>query len=926
MKQQRRSLSDIIFPPRLALPIVDPFSSYQPPPDEDESDASSLDAGDDGYRDDFDSREEKGLLEEEGGGSSVAHWKGRAVHSKRRWLLVALFPAALGLILFTTFLGSHVFSGRHTFHGKGLKPISLAHIANGTFAVERQYLNWLPEAGDGVYSYQNDDGTIVLRDVATNSSRVLVRGEDVKDQDGQQLLWYEFKVSADLKYILFDTDYQKQWRHSSHANWHVYNLLSGETTPLRQPSYPPHTAIASFSPANHHIAYVHANDLYVLDQPPVPGDNDESIRVTFDGSPTTFNGVPDWVYEEEVFEGDSATWWAPDGNKLAYLSFDEQDVPEYEFPIYNPSHSAPGGLPYPESTVMRYPKPGFPNPKVQIHVFDLLKYSSLPLPGVIDTITGEDSRLAASTYRLTFSTPFAPEDTIITQVSWVGKDDLIIKATNRIASIQRVAHFSIGLLQEEEGDIEIVGEVVREDDYEKIDGGWVEPGQTVVGIDSSVLLHSHVSADSAPLPSHPPGYLDIVPNSDGYPHIAYFSPPESSTPVFLTSGDWEVAGTIEAVDVSRGLVYFIAANPSIERHLYSVPLPSAATFAALKAGTAPTPPTILTNTTAPGFHSTSFSPFGSFYVLNYNGPDIPWQRLVKVEDKNFIDVLSDNAALAKVEEQFLKVDVSYTTVKSHGHDLNVLEMRPPFMDLSGRTKYPILVSVYGGPNSQKVQTTFQRDWHHFLCTSLNYVIIFVDPRGTGAKGRKFRMPVRDRLGVFEAEDVTEATRHYIALPYIDEKRVGIWGWSYGGYLTNKALEKNSTVFTLGVAVAPVTDWAYYDSIYTERYMSTPELNPQGYANSSVTDMAGFQNVDFLLAHGSGDDNVHFLNTAVLLDRLTMAHVRKFRFRMFTDSDHSMSMRGAYWELMNWISDFLVEKWGEGGRTKQHWKMTAHQIE
>lgn len=161
----------------------------------------------------------------------------------------------------------------------------------------------------------------------------------------------------------------QQWRHSSHANFWVHTLSTGATTPLipsssgtstyaSEHAYPPHTALATFSPTDHHIAYVHANDLYVLEGP--HGEEGEkskaAIRVTVDGSPTTFNGVPDWVYEEEVFSGDSSLWWAPDGSKLAFLSFDEEKVPEYEFPIYNPSPWTPGGLPYPEKTVMRYPK------------------------------------------------------------------------------------------------------------------------------------------------------------------------------------------------------------------------------------------------------------------------------------------------------------------------------------------------------------------------------------------------------------------------------------------------------------------------------------------------------------------------------------------------------------------------------------------
>ena len=161
--------------------------------------------------------------------------------------------------------------------------------------------------------------------------------------------------------------------------------------------------------------------------------------------------------------------------------------------------------------------------------------------------------------------------------------------------------------------------------------------------------------------------------------------------------------------------------------------------------------------------------------------------------------------------------------------LNVEELRPPGMDTSGRTKYPVLFQVcvsllscliirsylrnrYGGPASQKVSTTYTRDWHHYLATTHNYLIITVDPRGTGFKGRKFRMGVRGRLGMLEARDTVEAAKVYAELPYVDEGRLAVWGWSYGGYLSSKVIETNSSVFSLGMAVAPVTDWRQYDTI------------------------------------------------------------------------------------------------------------------
>jgi dipeptidyl aminopeptidase len=163
------------------------------------------------------------------------------------------------------------------------------------------------------------------------------------------------------------------------------------------------------------------------------------------------------------------------------------------------------------------------------------------------------------------------------------------------------------------------------------------------------------------------------------------------------------------------------------------------------------------------------------------------------------------------------------------------------------------------------------------------IVVTVDNRGTGFKGRGFRNWVRDNLGNYEVIDQVNVAREWAKRRYIDQTAIGIQGWSYGGYLTSKVIEADSGIFTLGMAVAPVTNWEYYDSIYTERYMSTPEENEMGYVGSAVNNVTAFNHADFLLAHGSGDDNVHYANTASLLKKFTQSAVRNFRFRMFTDS-------------------------------------------
>ncbi|PKX91816.1 dipeptidyl aminopeptidase dapB [Aspergillus novofumigatus IBT 16806] len=663
-------------------------------------------------------------------------------------------------------------------------------------------------------------------------SRVLMR-KPIVHVDGKAIIPSNVWPSPDLKKVLLISEQQKNWRHSFTGKYWVLDVDSQTAQPL-DPSAPDgRVQLALWSPASDAVAFVRDNNLYLRRL-----SSDSVVAITKDGGENLFYGVPDWVSEEEVISGNSVTWWSNDAKYIAFFRTNETSVPEFPVQYYI---SRPSG---------KKPLPGFEN-----------------YPDFYDVEKNE-------VFSVEVADDFADDDRIIIEILWASEGKVLVRSTNRESDILKVYLIDTKSRR---------GKLVRSEDVAGLDGGWVEPSRST----------RFIPADPDNGRPHD-GYIDTVPYN-GYDHLAYFTPLDSRNPVMLTSGEWEVVDAPAAIDLQRGLVYFVGTREApTQRHVYRVQLDGSN----LKP---------LTDTSKPGYYDVSFSHGTGYALLTYKGPSIPWQAIINTQGDGitYEDRIEENAQLAKMVEAYALPTEIYRNVTVDGYTLQLVERRPPHFNPA--KKYPVLFYLYGGPGSQTVDRKFTVDFQSYVASSLGYIVVTVDGRGTGFIGRKARCIVRGNLGFYEAHDQIATAKMWAAKSYVDETRMAIWGWSFGGFMTLKTLEQDAgQTFQYGMAVAPVTDWRFYDSIYTERYMHTPQHNPSGYDNSTISDMAALsESVRFLVMHGASDDNVHLQNTLVLIDKLDLSNVENYDLQFYPDSDHSIYFHNAHTMVYERLSDWLV---------------------
>lgn len=400
-------------------------------------------------------------------------------------------------------------------------------------------------------------------------------------------------------------------------------------------------------------------------------------------------------------------------------------------------------------------------------------------------------------------------------------------------------------------------------------------------------------SDSAWVDAEEPTWLDggrsflWMSERDGYAQL-YLYRRDGSLVRKVTTEPWDVLGVF-GVDDDRDVVYFTGAGEGpLARPIYRVGLDGRG---------------LRRISGARGSHSANFNPPLTMFVDTYSSAGEPPVQTLRRADGSEIRTIAGNeelrdrvAALGLTPPEFLKIPAG-------GVELNAYIIRPREFD-PGR-RYPLLMYVYGGPGSQTVRDSWGGSrylWHQMLAQE-GYLVASVDNRGTGARGRDFKKITYQRLGVLESDDQIAAARYFASLPYVDEDRIGIWGWSYGGYMTLMSLFRGEGVFKAGISVAPVTDWRLYDTIYTERYMRTPQENPAGYERGAPLTYVDRFRGSLLVVHGSGDDNVHSQNTTRLVNALEEAG-KQFDMRIYPNKTHSIAGRTTRVNLYGYFTDWL----------------------
>ncbi|NBL64587.1 prolyl oligopeptidase family serine peptidase [Flavobacterium sp. NST-5] len=627
-----------------------------------------------------------------------------------------------------------------------------------------------------------------------------------------------YSFNKDETKILLACNSTPIFRRSFLADYFLYDLKTKELTKL----FDFQVQEPVFSSDGKKIAYAKDNNLFVYDIA-----NKKSIAITSDGKKNAIiNGITDWVYEEE-FAFVRAFDWNASGDKIAYIRFDETQVPEFSMDVY-------GKNLYPSQHVFKYPKAGEKNAEVSLHIYDLKNNSTQKI-------------------QLNY------QDFYIPRIKWTNDANVL----------------SAQIINRHQNNLDLIF----------VDGNSGQP---------KVILNEKDKA-----------YIDITDNltflqdnsfiwtseKDGFNHIYHYDK-SGKLKNQVTKGNWEVTHYYGFNEKNQTIYYQSVENGSINRDVYSVNLNGKNKKR-------------LTDKT--GTNAATFSPNFDFFINAYSSASVPpVYTLNNSQTGQVVQPIQDNQSLLnKLKSYNLPAKEFFEIKTEKGHQLNAWMIKPKNFDAN--KKYPVLMFQYSGPGSQEVANQWLdiNDMWYMMLAQEGYIVACVDGRGTGFKGSDFKKVTYKDLGKLEVEDQIDAAKVFQKYNYVDASRIGIWGWSYGGFMSSNCILKGNDVFKMAIAVAPVTNWRFYDSVYTERFLQTPQENPSGYDENSPINHVDKLKGKYLLIHGTADDNVHVQNTMLMIEALVQAN-KQFDWAIYPDKNHGIYGGKTRLQLYTKMTNFIKE--------------------